>query len=194
MGGCVEEKKVIETLRGKYQGMTAWIVGKGPSLKYLRASHFGTGPVITINESILIVQELGLLNPIYSMQKDGSHGIGKAVYPHAEIQVILQRPGYSEKDLPDHPKRMWFSPKDFGFLHTEMSVRLCVGIAKLMGCTKVVFVCCDSLVNGDVRRLDVENNKIVDANANAYLFVKPRVLDDVKDMQPVFLLPKESDV
>jgi len=184
---------VIEELRDLYQGQTAWIVGKGPSLRFLQAGHFSAGPVITINESILIVQELGLSNPIYSMQKDGDAGIGKAVYPHPDIPVILQRPGYSERSLLEHPLRMWVSPEqDFGFLHTEMSVRLCVGIAKVMGCAKIMFVCCDSLVNDDVRRMDVETHTIVTANSNAYRYVKPHVLKDVENIPHGFVLPEPN--
>jgi hypothetical protein len=186
---------MLDALRDLYQGQTAWIVGKGPSLKCLRAEHFGAGPVITINESILIVQDLGLPNPIYSMQKDGDAGIGKAVYPHPDIPVILQRPGYSERNLPDHPLRMWVSPEqDFGLLHTEMSVRLCIGIAKLMGCVKIVFVCCDSLVNGDVRRMDVGTRTIVTANGSAYQYVKPHVFRDVANIPHEFVLPEPETV
>jgi len=184
---------MLETLRDLYVGETAWIVGKGPSLKYLQAEHFGEGPIITINESILIVQVLGLCNPIFSMQKDGDNGIGTAVYPRRDIPVILQRPGYSENCLPDHPVRIFVKPQeDFGFAHSEMSVRMCVRIAKVMGCARIVFVCCDSLVNGDVRRLDVITRTIVNANSGAYGYVKPLVLKDVADMPHDFVLPREE--
>jgi hypothetical protein len=183
---------MLDTLHNLYPGQTAWIVGKGPSLQHLRAEHFGEGPIITINESILIVQELGLANPIFSMQKDGDAGLGRAVYPRRDIPVILQRPGYSERSLPEHPVRIYVNPsQDLNLLHSEMSVRLCIRIAKLMGCTKIVFVCCDSLVNGDMRRLDVEGRTIVPANSGAYMFVKPLVLKDVETMEHDFVLPKE---
>src|SRR5512138_1083822 len=119
----------VQKLRDKYPGEIVWIVGKGPSLAFLHAEHFGAGPIITINESILIVQELGLTNPIYSMQKDGDAGLGHAVYPHEDIPVILQRPGYSQDDLPNHKLRIWVSPEEeFGFLPSEMSIRICVAI------------------------------------------------------------------
>jgi hypothetical protein len=182
---------VLETLRDLYPGQTAWIVGKGPSLMHLQAEHFGEGPIITINESVLIVQDLGLSNPIFSMQKDGDAGIGHAVYPRADIPVILQRPGYSEKSLPEHALRIWVTPQqDFGLQHSEMSVRMCVRIAKVMGCTRIMFVCCDSLVNGDVRRMNVESRSIVNANSGAYARVRPLVLKDVENMPHDFILPE----
>ena len=182
----------MNDFKGLYPGQTAWIVGKGPSLLHLRKEHLGEGPVITINESILIVQELGLSNSIYSMQKDGEYGIGHAVHPRMYIPVILQRPGYSENDLPLHPLRTWVAPEDYGFHHAEMSIRLCVAIAKEMECGRITFVCCDSLVNGDVRRVDAQDRRIVRANSGSYVYVKPLVLKDVEDIPHEFVLPEET--
>ena len=67
----------VEELKDRYKGMTAWIVGKGPSLQYLKKEDIGAGPVITINSAITAVESLGFENPLFSMQKDGG---GKRQY------------------------------------------------------------------------------------------------------------------
>ncbi len=61
----------IAPLKRKHAGTCAYIIGKGPSLMHLRAQDIGPGPVIVLNEAVAIVQQLGLPNPVYSMQKDG---------------------------------------------------------------------------------------------------------------------------
>ena len=61
----------MKSLKNKHLDQTVWIVGKGPSLQYLKKEDIGEGIVITINHAVLAVEPLGLPNTIYSMQKDG---------------------------------------------------------------------------------------------------------------------------
>lgn len=187
---------MVKQLVGIHPGETAWIVGKGPSLVYLRAEHFGPGPVITINQAILVVQDLGLSNQLYSMQKDGCSDRSTCpvcpkerasmVYPHQDVTVILQSHcdgmPYSEYCLPDHPRRILIEPtKELGFDRADvMSIRMCAAIARIMGCASIVFVCCDSLANGDTRRLDVLTGEIVqDEGTIHYVHNNPRLLEDI---------------
>ena len=200
----LEKVRVVDELRELYAGETAWIVGKGPSLKHLRAAHFGEGPVITMNESILIVQKLGLANPIYSMQKDGCHMASveercvrvcqvqlPMVYPHRNIPVILQDPGFSDLCLPDHPLRLHVDPvAELGFTEaTVMSVLMCIAITNLMGCNGINFVCCDSLV-GDMRTINVATLESSKNNfAGHYGHVVPEVLARVQDIAHKIIVP-----
>lgn len=61
----------IEVLRDRHHGQVAYIVGKGPSLRDLTVTDFGTGFVVVINDAVEVVQRLGLPMSIYSMQRDG---------------------------------------------------------------------------------------------------------------------------
>ncbi len=198
------KRRVVEELRDLYVGQTAWIVGKGPSLKHLRAEHFGAGPVLTMNESILIVQALGLSNPIHSMQKDGCR-MGKQAHacpgecqvqppmtaPNPDITVILQDPGFSEMCLPEHPLRLHVDPvAELGFQEaTEMSVLMCIRIAKLMGCAGIHFVSCDSLT-GDMRTIDVHTLKAeFNMFSGHYAHVVPQVLEAVREISYQIITP-----
>ena len=177
-----------EALKDIYKGQEAWIVGKGPSLEYLTGGHFGSGPVIAMNESILVVQEFDIINPIYSMQKDGYEWL--MVKPADNIYLVLQK-GLSGAWFIDHPKRYIIDPVyEWGLHFTEMSIRICVYLAKHMGCELISFVCCDSLTNDDCRTFDVDKRTTPPKKDGYYPNVKPLVLDDVKDMPHRFIVPE----
>lgn len=181
---------LLDELRGLHPGETCWIVGKGPSLRYLRAGHFkDDGPVITINQALIPVQGFGLTNPIYSLQKDGREG--ELVQPLSDVTVILQA-GRSEQHFAEHPHRVVVNiAQEMGFEADEMSIRMAVFIAKEMGCARIVFMSCDSLTgHDDYRRLDVESGQVVQAYAGAYRRVRPLVLKDVAGIPHGFVIPK----
>ena len=64
---------IMTDFKDIYKGQAIWIVGKGPSLQYLTKEYIGSGPVITINEALIKMEELRLPNPIYAMMKDGGN-------------------------------------------------------------------------------------------------------------------------
>jgi hypothetical protein len=191
-------------LRGLYPGQTLQIVGKGPSLRYLAAADFSAGPVITLNESILVVQALGLDNPLYSMQKDGC-GINEMrctgecqmrppmCYPRPEIPVILQWPDFSEHCLPKHARKIFVDPlADLGFQEASvMSSMMAVRIGRLMGCASFRFLCCDSL-RGDYRTLNVRNGELSNRDQGHYQAVIPHLINEMKSFQYQVILPLEK--
>ena len=194
-----------KVLRGKHAGETAWIVGLGATIEYLTDRTFGTGPIITMNGAIRVVQELGLSNPIYSLQKDGCDGRGvpghqcegKMFYPRTDIPAILPRRGYAEFCLPDHPTRLWLDYVSCLDLRPrEMSIRIAVGLAlRIMGCARIAFVCCDSLLGDELenmRRYYPETGKIAIPSTYAnYVNARPVVLDDVRGVPHDFFTPKQ---
>ena len=191
----------IEELRSLYPNETAHLVGKGPSLEYLDKSYFGLGPVITINQAILIVQELGLTNPIYSFQKDGCELGGcpgheckppRMVYPHGYIPLILIQHGYSEFCLSKHEKKVFIDPPgDFGFIETEMSIRIALAVAITMGCSRISLVCCDSFV-GDMRTFDPLTRRIeLLPEYGNYPSVIERMALDLEKIQHQIVIPKQ---
>jgi hypothetical protein len=190
---------IFSELIGRHANETAWIVGKGPSLKFLRAPHFFAGPVIAINESILNVQDLGLSNKLYGINKDGCRGGAGAhkctmTHPNADVTMILQRPGFSEFCFPDQPDRLWVNAvDDLGFDHAAvMSIRMCIAIAKSMGCIQIMVACCDSLVNKDVRIYDGGLTKASGASGH-YLAVAALVKMDLKDIAHKYILPRNEE-
>lgn len=188
-----QSEPTVKDFQGWHAGSTAYIVGKGPSLRYLRAEHFQDFPaiVITMNEAVLPVQDMDITLPIYSMQKDGIPS--SMVRPHDDVFLILQKPGRSENWFPDHPLRAHIDPvKDFGFEEESvMSVRMCIAFAKLLGCTQIVFMCCDSLA-GDYRTWDLLRNRITGEVEGNYAAVVPHVLAEVNGLEYHIVLPVES--
>ncbi|MEX2143081.1 MAG: hypothetical protein WD740_00680 [Anaerolineales bacterium] len=197
-----------KVMRGKHFGETAWIVGLGASIKYLTAEPFDSGPIITLNSAIKIVQDLGLPNKIYSLQKDGcekrdlpGHQCAEGmIYPRNDIPVILPRRGYGELCLNEHPNRLWLDyVKSLDLRPPEMSVRIAVALAlSVMGCTRIAFVCCDSLLGdkpGNLRRYYPETSKVALPPAYGnYIRVRPLVLKDVRRVPHFYVTPKKGRV
>ena len=138
---------MITELKNRYLGETVWIVGKGPSIAYLRAEHFGPGPVIALNEAIIKVEQLGLANPVYSMQKDGVEA--NTVRPKSAILLVHKHE--SQHIFMDYsPRYVFDNIEDFGLMWNSPSAMSATSLAKFMGCARVVFVCCDA-AHGDAR-------------------------------------------
>ena len=165
----------MEKFKDIYKGQTIWIVGKGPSLQYLIKEDIGSGPVITINEAIVKVEEVGLSNPVYSMQKDGGerrqywrvldkfqHGMlipdcdytpdcgdscGKMRRPKQGATLLVHE-HESLYCMPDYSPRYIFEWEEFGLRHNNISFIMAMEIGILMGCKKFCFVSFDVHVNG----------------------------------------------
>jgi hypothetical protein len=166
----------MKRLGNLYAGQPVNIIGKGPSLQYLRAEYIGPGPVIAINQSIIKIEELNLPNPIFSMQKDG--GIRKKIPADFSAAGMMPDCDYSPNCgdncgglmirpkkgatllvhnreslycFPDYSPRYVFNWEGLGLPHNEFSLILAVKIGQLFGCSRFRFICCDVHANGDTR-------------------------------------------
>ena len=134
--------KSVQDLKGKFKGQTAYIIGKGPSLKYLSKEDFTEGGlVIPLNEAIKIAENISLPSTftIMSQQKDGK--------PECMVQPenapLLLHEQESKDWFPDYPERYIFDvERDYGVHHCN-SVIAAIEFAKLTGCNKIVFMCFD---------------------------------------------------
>jgi hypothetical protein len=157
-----------------------------------------------MNGAIKIVQELGLPNQIYSLQKDGCDNrdlpghqcAEKMIYPKVDIPVILPRRGYGELCLKDHTSRLWLDyVKSLELEPPEMSVRIAVALAmRIMGSTRIAFVCCDSLLGDkpkNMRRYYPETGKIaIPPDHGNYSYVRPLVQADVLRVPHHYVTPR----
>lgn len=195
----------IDALRGKYAGETAWIVGKGPSLGYLRAEHFGKGPVIALNQAIAVVEWLGLNNPLYSLQKDGcglegAHevcelrdGYEWMIRPKGAVLIVQNTKGYSRDCLRDYKPRMAVDVvKELKFKYEQtMAVRMGIALVKIMGCKEVWMMCCESLTNRNAETYNVHTGKAELTSAGShYLESRTNVLNELASIRHHFLNPR----
>lgn len=161
----------MERFRNIYKGQTVWIIGKGPSLQYLTKKDIGLGPVITINQAIIKVEEFDLPNPIYSMQKDGgdrrrhkdSHPLilkpdcdytpdcgdtcGNMYRPKQGATLLLHQ-HESLYCFPEYSPRYVFDWAKLGLRCNQFSLIIAIKIGILMGCKKFHFISFDAHVNG----------------------------------------------
>ena len=158
-------------LKDKHKDQTIWIVGKGPSLRYIRKDHFGEGIILTLNESIVAIESLELPNIIYSLQKDGGNGrhgaLKNALTPECDYSgqcedvcgsmvrpkkaTLILHELESKYCFSDYPNRVVFDLETLGLQANIHSIVFAVKIAIYLGCNKVNFLCCDSTAIGDSR-------------------------------------------
>ena len=194
--------QVLEFLYDRHVDQTCYIVGKGLSLAHLTANYFGAGFVISINEAILIVQELGLDNPIYSLQKDGCGTLAphercvvqspnylQMARPQSNIPVFMQQ-GYADFCLADYPQRYLFNLlDDFGFDRLQtVSLRIAIAMAKIMGACNIVLLCCDSLATGDLGTYSF-GNPIAAVTQSSYAFALYFVREDLASIRHSLVTP-----
>ena len=167
----------MQRLKNKHRGQTAWIIGKGPSLSKLVKDDLGDGPIIAINESIIKIEELGLDNPSYSLQKDGGRwrkyfpadspecdhspdcdGCPYTVRPKKATLLVHNRE--SLFCFPDYSPRYVFDWRDLGMARNNISLVTAIGIGKFMGCTSFNLVSCDLHAFGDMGVYDAETGAI----------------------------------
>lgn len=79
-------------LRNTHKNQAAYIIGKGPSLEYLRREHIGAGAVIALNQTIIRIQSFNLSNPFIVCKRMGA-GRGRQLsvvsFARVEIWFIL---------------------------------------------------------------------------------------------------------
>lgn len=183
----------LKDLENIHKDTPGYIVGKGASLEFLTREYFVDGfPVLCVNESIVIVQDLEIDCPLYSLQKDGypEH----MFKPHESVTLLLQNTeGYSRDWYPEHKKRILIDPViDQNFLYQMvMAVRMCINLAQYMGCNFIFLVCCDALVSGDLRTFDVFTRTASITSAGEWYGKSAvDVHDDLKNIPHTFITPE----
>ena len=188
------ESDSVSQLFGTHKGETAYIVGKGPSIGNLTPESFGLGPVITLNQAIVKVEELGLQNAVYSMQKDGDakdevlpEKATLLVHYHESLNTYT---GY-------RPRYVFDNVNDFGLGVQSPAVMSASMLAKKMGCSKVVYLCCDAAVNGDLRTAVPHNGGRIEIEGEQEQYKRHREWVDnlllETNMQAEWVIPEGSN-
>jgi len=158
----------MEALKNKHKGESVWIIGKGPSLRFLKKKDIGEGIIITINQSIIQIEALGFENTIYSLQKNGGDKRIKSqdnLFPNCEYSgeckdecgnmvrpktaTLLLHDLESKYCYTDYPKRHVFNLQKIGLPCNVFSLIFAIKIALYMGCVKFKFVSFDAHTVGD---------------------------------------------
>jgi len=184
-----------------------YIVGRGPSLEFLKKEHFQEGVVIALNRAIVKVNSLDLPNKVYSMQKDGEW---EAMKYHKTCERDCRK-----CSLPRHPvdpgdapmlvnfqslhcfpekNRIVFSESRHSDLFGDTrnpSALVAIRLAKWMGAKEIVMVCCDSIV-GDLRDHDpVTGITSLFDGVTGYEAIKIRSQLELVGTKHKFLIPHE---
>lgn len=138
----------LADLRGRHTGQTAAIVGTGPSLLGLTAASLGDGPVLALNDAIVVLRRLRPTGTLYSLQKDGC-----LVSPRPPEILVLSR-GQSPDCFAGYPARVVVDVvADLGRPANSVSSHFAVALAHAMGCAGVRMLGQDGFTRGDGRRV-----------------------------------------
>jgi len=198
-------------LKNKYKNQTVWIIGKGPSIQYLKKENIGNGPIIALNDAIKIIEKLDLSNDLYSLQKDGCEKrkgrnnpktwftpdcdySGEGCYINNELLTSVKKTTSlllhdleSKYCFPDHPLRFVFNLKEIRLPRNEFSQIFALKIAQYMGCNKFIFVSFDAQAIGDNRQYF--NNMELNPR---YPKHKPRLEKYIVGLDCTWFTPKEN--
>lgn len=132
----------IFDFKNLYNGCTATIIGKGPSLNRLKPEKKNE-VIFAINDSIQILDNLDPTFSDFVIQMDGR--LQETCRPQLAhlILGIGARGWYG--DIPD---RIIFDPAQLDLDVAMLSAIYCLHLGKLMGCTKAKLMCFDAAVNG----------------------------------------------
>ena len=203
---------MIEEFRDIYKDHTIWVVGKGPSLQYLTSAHIGSGPVITINEALIKIEELDLPNPIYSMQKDGgdrrqykysnplilkpdcdykSNCGDKCgnMYKPKKGATLLVHKHESFYCFADYSPRYVFDWVKLGLKCNRFSLVIAIRIGILMGCKKFCFISFDAHTTGCLDSY-IPNIGITEINP-AFRNYTWKVKRYLKNLDYIWITPKK---
>ena len=133
--------KTVNCLKHLFEGKSAYIVGKGPSLDNLRKEHFPDkdAPILAINEAIRKVEELHLPNPQFLIQFDT--GLKDTCTPERAEVIVSHKAQYFFK------RKYTFKPENYGLPGGTLTVLCAIEICKKLGSTDFVFVAFDACVN-----------------------------------------------
>jgi len=132
----------IGELHSKFTDKVCQIVGKGPSLDFLRKEHFTDGPIIALNEAIHAVEELQLDNDIHALQQDAK--LRATCLPkRSPIFVETKAANY----YGDIESAFLFQNSSLGLNPNSLSVTAAIAIAKTLGTSGFRLLCFDACVN-----------------------------------------------
>lgn len=204
----------MERFRDIYKGQTIWIIGKGPSLQYLKKEDIGSGPVITINQAIIKIEEIDLPNPVFSMQKDGGNRrrywrssplilkpdcdyksncgdkCGGMIRPKRGATLLVHR-HESLYCFLDYSPRYIFDWKELGLRCNQFSQIIAIKIGILMGCAKFNFISFDAHVNGCLESY-APNIGIIHTDSS-FINHTRKIRRHIKHLNHKWITPKKGD-
>ncbi len=171
--GVPDYEFLINNLRDKHKGETAWIIGKGASLANLTKEEIGDGPVIAISEAIVPVEAIGLSNPVYALQKDADPPDENPIAPPKKAILLVQDREAKDRHKDYKPRYVFDNPLDFDAPWNTTSANTALLIAQLFGCKKMVLVAFDACTK--------ENYDTCHYNADGTYEIRPAPINDSKD-------------
>jgi SAM-dependent methyltransferase len=138
----IKEPESVVSLKGKFKGKPAYIVGKGPTLDNITEADFEDDcPILVLNEAVHKIETLEVAN-IYLLQQD----TGINCRP-TRSRMLLHF--YIKHLYPEMTERYIFTDTDFGRARHSLTVLVAIAAAKYMGCSEIRLWAFDAAVSGN---------------------------------------------
>ena len=178
---------------GPKLGLTkmCYIVGKGPSLDAIKASHFdGVSSVLCVNDSIHKIVSLGIKNPLFLVQLDEGFKDGNIVPGVTSILNPKVRPF-----IGDRPNVYYIYPRTLGPTAHTITAVFALNFAQKMGVRDFKFVCFDACVVkklGYAKCIGYDSKK--GGKTNRFLNHRKRIDDAQGDSKIEWIIPSQQSV
>jgi len=141
----------MNSLKDTHHGETAYIIGKGPSLKKLTPFDFGAGFLIVLYEALSKIRELKLPNTTYSMQKDEVR-----IEPRWDEILLLHSWESAKTKHPHQPQYIWNNNDlglDEGNMNAGFSLQSAIRIAEFFGAKDITLYGFDAHTGGSMETM-----------------------------------------
>ena len=184
------ELETMEEAALDFEGKTAYIIGKGPSLDRLSEGDFKEdGPIIAINESIIKAEELDIPNPLFLIQDPSLREFAKP----QRSTLILEESIRGLYRL--HPKKIQYSRKGMELPPKVLSAIVAIHILKSWNIAKIIFISFDACINQNTGYAKIVGYASNDKKRNPDRFLKHKamLLKNLGNMSHSFRLAGCSD-
>jgi hypothetical protein len=146
----------MNQLKNKHKGYVFYIIGEGPSHKYLDSSNFGEGVIIAMYRSLKVIEELSLTNKTYSLQKD------KILYNPRNATLLVHKHESAKEEI-EYKNKIVFDNDELG-LHRGChkhgnSLQTSIRLSEFMGAKQIILYGFDAHMNGDCTTYEGRQNK-----------------------------------
>lgn len=163
----------LESLRDAFKNQQVQIIGKGPSLAKVTDAIFSIGPIICINESIRIIENI--VRPNFVIQYDGR--LRENCLP--KFATMLLGTGAKGWYIGLKNKIIFDPLRDFKIPYGSLSAIYALHFGKLMGCINARMIGFDGCINGiityDSRLGTVERYVHEKKTGERFLTHRPRI-------------------
>lgn len=180
-----------DQLKNKHKNQTCYVIGKGPSLNYLKKEHITPSyPIICLNESIILIESLELQNTnIYSLQQNNDPQCWRKP---KKAMLITDQLIESEIFIEYKNRCVINREEDLGLKRQTYSALAAIELARFFGCVSIIFIGFDACYSQELGYTDRFDAYYLPANLKHFTRHAAEIPLQLVDIKAKHFIPKEN--